>query len=133
MKEQKNLNLNQLLKLFCCVMTKNGETKFNRDRLMKTMYDYKNIEGFDCLLHDLTYSSYDSGLYCRQLDKSILVFKLCGLLYHRGIETNDTINISSLLNEDNLNGKYLKYTPMMEEIVSSYLEKNKTLYKASNY
>lgn len=130
MKEKKYLSSTQVLTIFCAVMLERKNNSFTKEKLTKIIYEFKQQDEYDDLLHNIKYNSLDAYVYSRDLERSIMIFKLCGLMYHKGVESSDTLNISETLDYKHIIEKYLKYFSLMSEIVNEYLDVKKIYKKA---
>lgn len=125
MQKKKHLSTNQVLELFCATMVEKEEYNFSRKKLMGVIHDFKQDNRFDDLLSNIKYVSN----YSRDLERSIMIFKVYGIIFNKGVDSIDKLSISTGLNYNQVLEKFSIYSLLMKDLVEKYLECEKVYIK----
>lgn len=125
MQKKKHLSTIQVLELFCATMAEKEEYNFSRKKLMGVIHDFKQDNRFDDLLSNIKYVSN----YSRDLERSIMIFKVYGIIFNKGVDSIDKLSISTDLNYNHVLEKFSIYSSLMKDLVEKYLECEKVYIK----
>ncbi len=125
MQNKKHLSTSQVLELFCATMVEKEEYSFSRKKLMEVIYHFKQDNKFDDLLLNIKYIDN----YSRDLERSIMLFKVYGIIFNKGVDSIDKLSISTDLNYNQVLEKFSIYSLLMKGLVEKYLECKKIYIK----